>query len=280
MVHKMLKVCLVGAGSMGGALCAGWVEAGILAKGSLVIDPMPSDDVQKIINDGLLHCVGDASAVEGTPAFDVLVLAIKPQLSSSILPALTSRLSTNAVLSVMAGVSTAEISAVFGKDMAVLRAMPNLPVKFKSGVTGLYAAGGISASVLNSVTQLFEIVGTCVSVESEEALDLVTAISGSGPAYFFLMTELLAKAGEKLGMPTQAAHQLARQTLIGAGVMMDHDTRSARELREAVTSPKGTTDAALFKLNTHQTEGLTALMDEAVKAAFQRAQELSNPSDQ
>lgn len=179
------------------------------------------------------------------------------------------------VISVMAGVSIDSISELLPEARAVVRAMPNLPAQVGEAMTGIYADAGLSAEDQAIAGNLLDAFGKTVWVESEDQIDAVTAISGSGPAYFFAVVEALASAGVKLGLKPEIAETLARQTAVGAGAMLASDERSASEMRVAVTSPGGTTAAALSVLNDPKTQPLDSAFERATRAAAARAKALS-----
>jgi pyrroline-5-carboxylate reductase len=261
------KAALIGAGAMGAALLKGWLERrAIDGPQSAVFDPQISQTIG-----ALARSAGLALNPAIDARFDVIVLAIKPQALSDA--ARYAPIAKEAlVVSVLAGKSIASISSVLGTKR-IVRAMPNLPSMAGAGAAGLYAPSGVGEEDRAAARALMEAVGVAVFVDSEAAIDAVTAISGSGPAYFFLMAEALEQAGRSLGLSDETAKALARQTLIGAGAVLETDARGAADLRRAVTSPGGTTEAALGVLD-GDGEKLRRLMKEAAEAAFARARAL------
>ncbi len=203
---------------------------------------------------------------------DAIVLAVKPQIIDTIMPLYSPLFDApnHLWISVAAGVPFAFFRQ-FLYHAPIVRAMPNLAVQFGEGITGLISTQGS----LPLVETLFRPLGKTVWVEEEQQLDAVTALSGSGPAYFYAMVEALAQAGEILGLPFETAMTLARQTAIGAGVTLQNTTESASALRQQVTSPQGTTAAALELLNNPQV-GLLPLVKKATDSAYQRAQRLGH----
>jgi pyrroline-5-carboxylate reductase len=265
---KAPKVALIGAGAMGGALLKGWIEKrAIDAGGSAVFDPQLSAPVEALAR---AAAIAINSPIE--PRFDVAVLAVKPQALAVAEP-YAPIAKTALVVSVLAGKSIASISSVLG-TMRIIRAMPNLPSMIGAGAAGVYAPPAVSETDRSVAAALMEAAGAAVFVDSEAAIDAVTAISGSGPAYFFLMAEALEEAALCLGLSGEAARTLARQTLIGAGAVLQADARSAAELRRDVTSPGGTTEAALKVLD-GDGKAVRMLMKSAAEAAFRRAAELT-----
>ena len=261
-------VALIGAGSMGGSLLRGWVSGGVIATGgSAIFDPNPPDEIKTLCADHGIAVNPDITAIEP----DAVIAAVKPQLAEQALPLYGSLTKDAIVISVMAGTSIASIQRIFGEAPKVARVMPNLPAAIGKGVSGLYANDAVDERGRALIEDLMAAAGETVWVDSEEGIDFVTAVSGSGPAYFFLLTEALAEAGEALGLSQQAAANLARATLTGAGALMETETRSPAEMRRAVTSPGGTTEAALNVLD----NDVRRLIKYAVNAAAKRAGELT-----
>lgn len=262
-MNSLPKVALIGAGAMGGALLKGWLaNRAIDPSGSAVFDPMAPATAG-----------GLALNPPAEPRFDVLVLAIKPQTlpeAARYAPMAKDAL----VISVLAGKSIASISSVLGTNR-IVRTMPNLASVAGAGAAGLYAPASVAPSDRQTARSLMEAVGAALFVDSEAAIDAVTAISGSGPAYFFLMAEALEQAGRALGLADETAKALARQTLIGAGAVLAADARDVASLRLVVTSPGGTTQAALGVLDGDR-KAIRTLIEQATSAAFQRARELTS----
>lgn len=265
------SVALIGAGAMGGALLKGWLEQGSIDAGrSCIFETQvnaPACDIAAKAGLGVNPKLGGL-------AVDALVIAVKPQSSAEALPAFAAPASNALVISVMAGRSIAAIGASLGAAR-IVRAMPNLPAMLGRGVSGLYAPEVVAAKDRALAKRLMAAVGGVVWVDSESQIDAVTAISGSGPAYFFLMAEALAEAGRELGLSEAAATRLARLTLEGAGAVAAADVRDVASLRRAVTSPGGTTEAALRVLDGDDA-ALRTLMKKAAMAAFRRAGELTS----
>ena len=269
---KLPSAALVGAGAMGGALLRGWIATrSIDADASAVIDPAADAAIKKIGRDAGIAVNPPLNDL----AVDVLVLAVKPQSASSVLPAYARLAKSALVISVMAGTSLQTLSRLLADAPRIARAMPNLPASAGAGVTGLYALPTVNAAARETIDGLLSAVGETVWVDSEEAIDWVTAVSGSGPAYFFLLTEALADAGVELGLDRASAEKLARVTATGSGALLASDRRTPMEMRKAVTSPGGTTAAALALLDGDR-GALRALMKEAVAAASRRARQLTD----
>lgn len=269
--HKP-SVALIGAGAMGGALFRGWLNAAAIDPvRSSLFDPQIEPDLA-----GQARKAGVAvnpSAAQAGPV-DMVVIAIKPQLAAAALPAFGPLAQGAALLSVMAGKSCAAIRALL-PGAKIVRAMPNLPAQVGAGISGVYADDPLDTNERAAIEALLGAVGKAVWLDSEAAIDWTTALSGSGPAYFFLLAEAMAEAGVALGLDPETAEQLARQTLVGAGALLATETRRLAELRRAVTSPGGTTEAAL-KVFDGKDAALRRLAGDAVKAAAARAAALSS----
>jgi len=255
---------------MGGALLAGWLEQGTCPTDAVIVDPNYDPAAGPA-------GVRSASSPEGLPADfapDVILLAVKPQAMDQAAPFYRPFAKHAVFLSIAAGRTLASLEAVLGADAAIVRAMPNTPAAVRRGATGLLANRNVSEQQRRTCDQLVTAVGKAVWVEREQQLDAVTALSGSGPAYVFLLVEALAAAGENLGLPADLSAILARETVTGAGELLHQSPLSAATLRENVTSPNGTTYAALQVLM-KEGGGLGALMRDATEAAARRAEELA-----
>lgn len=263
---------LVGVGKMGGALLAGWLDKGLMPKDIFVRDPSLAPEVAKLIAEkgiGLNFSVADLVARK--PA--VVVLAVKPQLMGDVLPELADLVSPDTLfVSIAAGTSLYGLKELLGEDMRAVRAMPNTPSAVGRGMTVCFANPLVTAQQRNIADALLQAVGDVGWVESEPLIDAVTAISGSGPAYVFYLAECMAAAGEALGLAPELSMQLARATVSGAGEMLRQLPDDAATLRKNVTSPGGTTAAALDVLMGEG--GLSPLMRRAAVAARDRAREL------
>jgi len=265
------KLVLVGAGKMGGAMLEGWLGAGIDPAQVVVIDPAPPETSAALI---AAHGVAHNPPLERLSDVEVVVIATKPQIMDEVL-AEVGRLGAMhpLVLSIAAGKTIATFEAAFGEASAVIRSIPNTPAAIGRGITAMAANAHVTPAQADLARTLLEAIGEVVSVDEEGLIDAVTAVSGSGPAYVFYLTECLAKAGAAAGLPHELAMQLARATVSGAGELMHLSGVPAGTLRENVTSPKGTTWAALQVLMAD--DGLEALMARAVAAATKRSRELA-----
>lgn len=261
-------VVLVGAGKMGLALARGWIAGG-LPPGSLVlVDPMPSEAAQSFASETGVRLVDSAEGV----LVAVLVLAVKPQVMGQVLAELRPMVGGHTLaISIAAGVPIQRIAEGLGITR-VIRTMPNTPAQVGQGVSGAVAGAGVTADDQRVADALLKAVGSVFWYSNESMLDAVTAVSGSGPAYVFHFVEALAAAGVQQGFGPEEALQLARQTVIGAAALMAADPTPVATLRQNVTSPRGTTEAALNILMAD--DGLTALMRRTVVAARLRSEEL------
>lgn len=263
------SLTLVGAGKMGGAMLTGWLEAGLDPASTTVIDPAPASEIAALCTKRGLRLNPETPA----PA-EVVVLAIKPQGLEAAAPGLAGCLGEGSLLvSILAGKTIENLRMRLPGARAIVRAMPNLPASIGRGATGAAASPEVTPAQRTTAEALLAASGHVEWLENEALIDAVTAVSGSGPAYVFHMVEALAEAGIAAGLPAEVAARLARATVSGAGALLDASPLEAADLRRNVTSPGGTTAAALDVLM--REDGLPALMREAVAAAKRRAGELS-----
>ena len=264
-------VLLIGAGRMGGALIKGWLAAKSFAA-IHVIEPQVSDAMRALADAGAisLHAKFEPGRLA---ALDAVVLALKPQVLKGE-TALLAALGTSGalVLSIAAGTTTRFLRDGLKGGSRVVRAMPNTPGAIGHGITALYADAGLTAEDRGLAEKLMSALGETLWLKDESLMDAVTAVSGSGPAYVFLMAEAFAEAARAQGLDAATADRLARATVSGAGGLLSADPRPAAELRKEVTSPGGTTEAALRVLMAQ--DGLTELMKRAIAAATERGKEL------
>ena len=268
--QTMRPIVLVGAGKMGGAMLAGWAarppEAPVV-----VIDPAVSDEVAA--SAAQLGATLASEPPADTKA-DVLILAVKPQMMGDVLPALAAmRDGDTTVVSVAAGITVATLEEALGAG-PVVRTIPNTPAQIGRGVTVCFGNAAVDAGRRQAATDLLGAVGMVEWVDDEALIDAATAVSGSGPAYVFHLVECLAEAGRKAGLPDDLAMRIARGTVSGAGALLDATDTEAETLRRNVTSPGGTTAAALGVLMTD--EAMEKLFVAAVDAAKTRARELGS----
>ncbi|MBC8129085.1 MAG: pyrroline-5-carboxylate reductase [Rhizobiaceae bacterium] len=263
------RILLVGAGNMGGAMVRGWIEGGVSTADIHVVDPTPGEALRGLIADGALSQSG--TVPDGK--FDVVVLAVKPQAMDAALPPLKSAMAQETlVLSIAAGKTLGFLEARLGA-LPIVRAMPNTPALIARGITGAFANAAVTTDLRAKADALLSASGPVLWLDSEGDIDAVTAVSGSGPAYVFLLAEAMASAGEAAGLSPDLAMILARHTVAGAGELMIRSDDAPAQLRRNVTSPNGTTQAALDVLMA--ADGLPPLMTRAVLAARDRARALS-----
>ena len=263
---------LVGAGKMGGALLAGWLRQGLDPAHVFVQDPAPAPEAAALMASHGLQAQPKAR-LPATPA--VIVLAVKPQLIDEALPPLAAHLGSETVLlSIAAGRTLMSLASRLPQGAAIVRAMPNTPAAIGQGITVACASRAVTRDQALCCDMLLEAVGEVIWIDDEALLDPITAVSGSGPAYVFLLAECLMEAGQAAGLEPELAARLARATLAGAGELLRRSDLSPAELRQNVTSPKGTTAAALEVLMGK--DGLAELMTRAVAAAAKRSRELSS----
>lgn len=261
---------LVGAGKMGGAMLSGWMADGIDPSSILVLDPHLSPEIGALLSRHNIRHVTEAP--DGLTA-GIILLAVKPQMMDAVLPGLAPVVdAATLVLSVAAGTPVNRFQAAFG-DVPIARCMPNTPAMVKRGITAVYPNEKVTAEQKASVDRLLAAVGKVVWLESEDQIDLVTGVSGSGPAYVFYLAEALRDAGVAAGLPAGIAEELAIATVCGAGELMHQSGDTPAVLRQNVTSPNGTTAAALDVLMAP--DGLQPVMTAAVAAAVKRAGELA-----
>lgn len=261
-------VVLIGAGKMGLAMARGWLAAGLKPGHLVLVDPNPAPATLSFAEQAGVRLMASPAGV----LVQVLVLAVKPQIMAEVLQQVRPSVGRHTlVISIAAGVALATLASGL-ETGRVVRTMPNTPAQIGKGISGAVAAPQVSEADRQMAEALLSAAGKVVWFEAEEELDAVTAVSGSGPAYVFHLVEALAEAGRRQGLEAEAAMLLARQTVIGSAALLEADPASAATLRENVTSPKGTTAAALGVLMGQG--GLTELMDRAVAAARLRSVEL------
>lgn len=265
-------VLLVGCGKMGQAMLCGWLETGTADR---IVVVEPSEEARAAVE--VLGAVPMVAGPEELPATlrpSVVVLAVKPQMMDATLPAYRRFVAPDTVfLSVAAGRNLASFSRVLGAAALVVRAMPNTPAAVRRGISALCAGSGVRPEQREACAALLAAVGEVVWVDDEKLMDAVTAVSGGGPAYVFLLVEALAEAGVAAGLAPELSARLAAATVTGAAELLRAGDDSPETLRRNVTSPGGTTEAALGELMAE--DGLPALMRRAVAAAVRRSRELS-----
>jgi pyrroline-5-carboxylate reductase len=259
---------LAGAGKMGSALLDGWVARGLNPAAVVVLEPKPSLQVARYGSLGLR-----LNPELGALAADAIIVAVKPQAASEVLPELAPLVRpATVVVSIMAGRSLAFLQNGLPPGTAIVRSMPNTPAAIGRGITVAVGNPRVTASQRALADRLLAATGAIEWITDETLMDAVTAVSGSGPAYVFLLVEALARAGIDVGLPPELAEKLARATVAGSGELLNSVAEEAATLRRNVTSPGGTTAAALDVLLSK--DGLESLMRKAVAAATRRSREL------
>ena len=267
---KGARITVIGFGNMGQALAQGFIENGLKTDRIHAVDP--DKKARDVAHDLGIDFSRDLSGLAHPPS--VVLLAIKPQLMKDVLPSLREMAGeTPFFLSIAAGTNIATLQKYLSKDARIVRAMPNTPAAIGYGMTVLTHSGNLAFQQLALAETLMACVGACEWLENEDLMDAVTAVSGSGPAYFFYLIEALAKAGQKHGLEKKLAEKLAIETCRGAGQLAVYhkNTKSPEDLRKSVMSKGGTTEAAIEAL---QAQNFEKLIDEAVDAAVLRGQSL------
>jgi pyrroline-5-carboxylate reductase len=261
-------VVLIGAGKMGSALLEGWIGLGVDPARIAVIEPQPVGPVATLATRGL-RINPDATTLRP----DAIVIAVKPQIAPQIMPDVAALTAPSTVtVSIMAGRTIAFLAGALPDGAAIVRAMPNTPAAIGRGIT-VAVPHSVSPLQRRLADALLAATGAIEWIDDEALMDAVTAVSGSGPAYVFLLAECLARAGQKAGLPSDLAARLARATVAGSGELLYRSSAEAAVLRQNVTSPGGTTAAALDVLMA--LDGLAPLMERAIAAATKRGRELA-----
>jgi pyrroline-5-carboxylate reductase len=264
---QLPSILLVGGGRMGSAMLAGWREQGLAQ--AVIIDPSP--EAAALAGPGITVLADPTQIPIGfTPA--AVILAVKPQMAAA-LPAYVRFAGSAVFISIMAGKTIHAIGQLVGRHTAIVRAMPNTPAAVRQGITVAHACSHVSAHQRELADTLLAATGAVAWIEDENLLDPVTAISGGGPAYVFLLTELMEQAGLDQGLPPELARQLARQTVIGSAALLAASEEDAAQLRVNVTSPGGTTAEALKLLRAD--DALPEIFRKAIQAATEHSRALS-----
>jgi pyrroline-5-carboxylate reductase len=263
------RIAFIGAGNMAASLIGGLRAKGLEAAHIRASDPGAETRAKVNAEHGIEVFADNADAIQGA---DVIVLAVKPQAMKAVCEAIRPSLKPNQlVVSIAAGITCASMNNWLGAQ-PIVRCMPNTPALLRQGVSGLYATAEVNAEQRQQAQELLSAVGIALWLDEEQQLDAVTAVSGSGPAYFFLLIEAMTAAGVKLGLPADVAAQLTLQTALGAAHMAVASDVDAAELRRRVTSPAGTTEAAI---KSFQAGGFEALVETALGAAAHRSAEMA-----
>ena len=265
------RLLLVGCGKMGWAMAQGWLDTGLDPDNLAAVEPHVA--TAQLARDAGIHTVSDPTELADDFMPDWVVLAVKPQVLAEVAPHFAGYASVSTYLSVVAGKPVAALRAMLGGRAAIVRAMPNTPVAIRRGMSVAFAGSGVKPEAKVACTALLGAVGEVAWIEEEAMMDAVTAVSGSGPAYVFLLIEALADAAVAAGLPQDLALTLAHNTVSGAGELALGSDDTAAKLRRNVTSPGGTTEAALKVLMADG--GLPDMMERAVAAATARSRELA-----
>ena len=264
------EIVIVGCGKMGSALLKGWLAEGLDPNEITVIDPNPSDWLIK-------QTVRLNKTLPINPS--IVLIAVKPQMMPDVVPKLNKLGNSKTLfISIAAGTSISYFQRILGNQTPIVRAMPNTPASIGKGITAIIANAYVSDIELKAIEKLLSSVGEIVSLDSEEQMDAVTAVSGSGPAYVFHLIEALADAGQANGLNAELSMTLAKATVAGAGLLAETSNEDPTNLRINVTSPGGTTAAAL-KILMDQDTGFNSLLLKAVEAASNRSKELRGSED-
>ena len=264
-----MRIAFIGAGNMASSLIGGLLAKGLDAAQIRASDPGAETRAKVAAEHGIELFADNAQAIQDA---DVIVIAVKPQAMKAVCQDLRPHLKPHQLLvSIAAGITCASLLDWLG-NQPLVRCMPNTPALLGKGVSGLFATADVTAEQRQQAEQLLSAVGIVVWVDSEAQIDAVTAVSGSGPAYFFLLIEAMTDAGVNLGLPRDVAKQLAEQTALGAAHMAVASDVDAAELRRRVTSPAGTTEAAI---KSFQADGFAATVEKALSAAAHRSAEMA-----
>lgn len=267
---KRPKIAFVGAGNMARAIIGGLVEEGFLRADISASGPR-METLGKVANEFGIAVSTDNLA--GAAKADVVILSVKPQVLKEVAIALKPALAHKPlVISVAAGITTRSLASWLGDDQAIIRCMPNTPSQLRAGASGLFANALVNEAQRSQANAILGAVGIVQWLEDEQLLNAVTAVSGSGPAYFFLMMEAMIEAGEKMGLSRDCATELTLQTALGAAMLAKESNQDVAELRRRVTSPKGTTEQAILSF---EHDDIRGIYQRAMQACFNRADELS-----
>ena len=263
------RIAFIGAGNMASSLIGGLLAKGLDAAQIRASDPGAETRAKVTAEHGIEVFADNAQAVQDA---DVIVIAVKPQAMKAVCQNLRPHLKPHQLLvSIAAGITCASLLNWLG-NQPLVRCMPNTPALLGKGVSGLFATADVTAEQRQHADELLSAVGIVLWVDTEAQIDAVTAVSGSGPAYFFLLIEAMTAAGVKLGLPREVAEQLAQHTALGAAHMAVASDVDAAELRRRVTSPAGTTEAAI---KSFQADGFEAIVEKALSAAAHRSAEMA-----
>lgn len=267
------NICFIGGGNMAQALIGGLLSRGLPTTRITVSDPV--EQIRHVLEEKGIQTTADN--LEAIKNADVVVLAVKPQVLATVLQPLKGLLSDKLVISIIAGAEIQTISDLIGGSQRIVRVMPNTPALVQTGAHGIYASEAVGKQDRELTSQILAATGLTIWLDNEAQIDAVTAVSGSGPAYFFYLMESMIRAGKNLGLDEKVATALTLQTALGAAQMAITSSNSASELRKNVTSPNGTTQAALEVFDRAQiSQNIQAALAAAQKRSQELAQELSD----
>ena len=266
---------LIGAGNMGGALLKGWVKAGLKEAAVVAVDPRGEEVIRTSLGLQKIEVLEHLVDYDPSRVPRLIVFAVKPQFMADVFQAAHSiPLGNTLLVSVAAGKRIETFEEKFGKSFPIVRIMPNTPAAIGKGISAIFGNPAATDQDLDNAEELAAVVGEVVRVPDEDAIDIVTCLSGSGPAYFYYFIEALAEAGFAAGLNEDLAYQLAKETFIGSAALMQITGEEAAPLRQKVSSPGGTTEAALGVMM--KDEALAKLIEKAVLTAVKRSRELSD----
>ncbi|MBO1923900.1 pyrroline-5-carboxylate reductase [Thiomicrorhabdus sp. 6S3-12] len=266
------KICFIGAGNMAKSLIGGLLASGYEAKNIIATDPS-EEQRQALSSQFAIESFADNN--EALMHADIVVLAVKPQILRDVCAEISSTVQAGSplVLSIAAGIRTDDIDRWLGGNLAIVRTMPNTPALIQTGATGLFANARVNNEQQSQAEHIMRATGLTLWVDTEAKIDAVTALSGSGPAYYFLFMEAMENAAEKLGLDHKTAHLLTMQTALGAAKMVMESHQDCAQLRANVTSPNGTTQKAIEHF---ESKNLREIVEGAMTDAYKRAQELAD----
>lgn len=267
-IQPKTKISFIGGGNMAQALIGGLLSQAVLPQQITVAEPVLAlhEGLEQL---GVQVTTDNQAAIANA---DVVVLAVKPQMMAEVLAPLQGQFKNQLIISIAAGVTIGALTQMMGGYANIVRAMPNTPALIQAGASGVFAKADVHEADQKLATQLLQAAGLVLWVDTEEKLDAVTAVSGSGPAYFFYVMEAMIQAGKNLGLSTQQATALTLQTALGAAKMASSSDLSPEQLRKNVTSPNGTTQAAIETLDSRQ---VSQHIEAALQAASTRSAELA-----
>ncbi|RHW75654.1 pyrroline-5-carboxylate reductase [Colwellia sp. RSH04] len=273
--QKLNKIAFIGAGNMAKSIIIGLVNSGVPAKNIIVANPSPEKRLALAKEFGINQTASNIDAVEFA---DIIVLSVKPHFIEQVCQDISKKvnISNKLFLSVAAGTTIENMQAALNAKVSVVRTMPNTPSQLGLGMSGLFASIEVNEAEKAAANKLMSAVGEVIWVDSEDKINEITAVAGSGPAYFFLFMEAMQKQAQQFGFTEQESRLLVQQTALGAAQMVEHSPIAISQLRENVTSKGGTTFAAL---ETFRKQGIEEMVAKSMQAALTRAQEMAKSSN-